>query len=61
MQVDPLCLTCRRYIMDRKCSAFPDEIPADIWEGANNHRKPFPGDGGLTFAPLEEARKEGAE
>jgi len=35
----------------RTCKAFPGGIPEEIWLGTNDHRLPFPGDGGMTFAP----------
>ena len=31
------------------CDAFPKGIPSDIWEGMNDHRKPYPGDSGIRF------------
>lgn len=38
----------------RKCKAFPDGIPKEIWpddlgEKSFDHRKPFKGDGGIQF------------
>lgn len=32
------------------CEAFPEKIPADIYWGGFDHRKPYPGDGGIRFA-----------
>lgn len=34
------------------CKAFPDGIPGEIWLGENDHTKPFPGDKGIMFAPI---------
>jgi hypothetical protein len=31
------------------CTAFPDGIPAEVYEGNADHRKPFPGDHGIRF------------
>ena len=34
------------------CRAFPDAIPWEIRIGQHDHRKPYPGDHGIRFAPL---------
>lgn len=34
------------------CKAFPSGIPPEIWIGRNNHRKPFTGDNGILFTPI---------
>jgi len=31
------------------CAAFPEGIPEDIYMNRADHRKPYPGDGGITF------------
>lgn len=36
----------------RECVAFPGGIPLPIWLGENDHWEPFPGDGGVQFAPI---------
>lgn len=36
------------------CDAFPEGIPAAIWENRADHRRPFPGDNGLRWAPAAE-------
>ncbi len=37
----------------RSCSAFgTDAIPLAIWTGENKHTAPYPGDQGITFAPV---------
>jgi len=33
------------------CDAFPAGIPWPIQDGDADHRKPYPGDGGLMFEP----------
>jgi hypothetical protein len=51
----PLCLTCRHRTPDPerpRCEAYPEGIPGDIfWEGYD-HRRPFPGDRGITYDPI---------
>jgi len=50
----PVCTFCKNLLVDseRKCKAF-NLIPDTIWEGKNNHTKPYPGDNGIRFEPLE--------
>ncbi len=31
-----------------RCKAFK-QIPLEIWEGKNDHTKPYPGDNGIIF------------
>jgi hypothetical protein len=33
------------------CQAFPSGIPADIYTGGFDHRRPHPGDSGIRFLP----------
>ena len=40
-------------MMMGKCEAFPDKIPNEIYLGEFDHKKPFKGDNGLMFVPLE--------
>ncbi len=54
----PVCAGCKHWRPDesekgRQCAAFPeaDSIPLVIWNGENDHRRPFPGDNGIQFEP----------
>ena len=33
----------------RKCKAFPDGIPDEIWLGKNKHKSPYKRDNGIQF------------
>jgi hypothetical protein len=53
----PICIGCKHLqgdLRDPKCSAFPSGIPNEILLSKADHRKPFPGDGGVTFDPKDE-------
>jgi len=47
----PTCDLCKhlRKPSLHTCDAFPDGIPDEIWEGKNDHKKPYPGDHGIEF------------
>lgn len=49
--VSPVCSFCKNwhYFKD-SCEAFK-KIPSEIWEGKNNHKKPFKNDQGIMFEP----------
>jgi hypothetical protein len=41
------------------CEAFPDKIPTEILTGDFVHTKPYPGDNGIQFMPIDETSKTG--
>lgn len=46
----PICTYCAHALRQgRKCSAFDDLIPLEIWTGEHTHRTPYPGDHGIVF------------
>jgi len=47
------CLSCDHYQFSRKCHAFPEGIPTEIYSGYIDHNDPFQGDRGITFKELE--------
>lgn len=54
--ISETCATCRHLRNDgigRTCDAFPDGIPIIIWDGRNDHTKPFPGDHGIQFQRID--------
>ena len=59
--LDVLCAGCRHFDRDRFdgnfCDAFPDDggIPQEIITGQHDHRRPYPGDGGIQFEPMTDA------
>jgi len=50
----PLCNKCVFYMGNSKCSAFPEGIPEEILTGEHDHTKPYPGDNGIRFEPVED-------
>jgi hypothetical protein len=51
------CATCRNYLDDLKCKAFPKRIPNEILTGKRSHTRPYPGDNGILYDPEEKIRK----
>jgi len=49
-----LCLMCSHYRPNKRCEAFPEGIPPDIWVMKVLHKKPYPKDNGIVFKPLLE-------
>lgn len=47
------CLSCRHYRVFGECDAYPNGIPEAIVTGEHDHRKPYPGDNGIRFEPIE--------
>lgn len=47
----PTCMSCNNLtsLEKRTCNAFTKEIPLEIWQGDNNHSKPYKGDNGIQF------------
>ena len=54
MQVElPQCTSCAHFdATSWKCKAFPNGIPYEIVSGQHDHRKPFPGDGGVLYEEM---------
>lgn len=50
----PPCAECTHWdVGEETCEAFPAGIPDAIFRYGNPHKKPFPGDGGIRFEPIE--------
>lgn len=50
------CMRCARLDKnsdEARCEAFPDGIPDAILANDVDHRKPYEGDHGLQFVPLQ--------
>jgi hypothetical protein len=55
---EPICLRCTHFDRTNKngltCAAFPMGIPVMIVTSVDDHRKPYPGDNGILFDPIED-------
>ena len=50
----PVCCRCTHFdfstaVTHRRCAAYPERLPDEIWRGDNDHTAPYPGDHGVTF------------
>ena len=52
----PVCSLCRHRSGYRRCAAFLDGIPLDIWLGRDTHQGPYPDDHGIQFEPVPGAK-----
>ncbi len=52
------CEYCAHYIGNRKCKAYPNGIPIEIWQLWVDHKKPYNGDGGITYKPESKEHTE---
>lgn len=52
------CLFCKHYFGLMKCEAYPDGIPEKIMTGLHDHTKPYPGDKGIRFKPIDDKDKK---
>jgi hypothetical protein len=48
-----ICWNCLHFNSDnpteRKCKAFPEDIPLEIWECRRNHDEAYPNDNNIRF------------
>ena len=59
MQIEAPCIFCKHYTKNIECKAFPKGIPEEIFiTGEHDHTKPFKGDNGILFEPLEELKEK---
>jgi hypothetical protein len=53
------CSFCANYDIKTgpKCKAYPEGIPADIWDGERSHRDPQPGDHGIQYKSILKSKE----
>ena len=59
----PICVNCKHadIFFERKCTAFPDGIPLDIWAGEVSHNEPVNGNHGIVFTPITREERNARE
>ncbi len=59
MTYEPQCHLCVHFHLERAtrehqtCAAFATQIPAEILENRHDHHRPYPGDHGIRFEPID--------
>lgn len=60
MVINPTCFYCQhhsdREVSERKCAAFPESIPLEIWNGGNDHTSRYTGDNAIIFEPVQSTK-----
>ncbi len=56
----PQCTKCSRFKWDHTCKAFPCGVPDEIFLGAFDHRRPYPGDDGFMFVKISKNELAGS-
>lgn len=49
-----VCSNCKHHTGGHRCRAF-NAIPEKIWLGEHDHRRPYPGDNGIQFEPIDDS------
>ena len=52
------CSVCRHHRGNATCTAFPARIPKSILTNDHDHRKPYTGDNGIRFEPVDDEAAE---
>lgn len=56
---ESLCNLCKHKIKGAMwCEAFEVSIPKEIWSNKFLHNKPFKGDNGIMFEPIDKSAKQ---
>lgn len=50
----PQCTKCARFNFDHTCEAFPCGVPDEVFLGAFDHLRAYPGDAGIRFEKISE-------